>query len=148
MTHITHTTRSIKVSEIERKWHLVDIKDIVLGRAVSQIAKILQGKNKRDYVPYLDCGDYVVVINAAQVKVTGHKASQKEYDSFSGYPGGRRVRTYEELMKISPEKVIRSAVSGMLPKNKHRDQRLARFFVFDTETHTYHDKFVTSEKKS
>jgi len=148
MTKITETTRSVKGSEIGRKWHMIDAKNAILGRMASEITAFLQGKHKRIYVPYLDCGDNVVVINASQVKVTGNKRSQKEYDAYSGYPGGRRVRIFEDLMKQSPEKVIRSAVSGMLPKNKHRDQRLARLFVFTDEKHTYKDKFASDEKKA
>jgi len=148
MTKVTETTRSIKGAEIERKWHLIDAKNQILGRTVSKITELLQGKHKRTYVPYLDCGDNIVIINAAQIKVTGNKGSQKEYDSYSGYPGGRTVRTFDELMKISPEKVIRNAVSGMLPKNKHRDQRLARLFVFDDEKHPYADKFEGIKKES
>lgn len=140
MTNVTHTTRSIKVSEIDRKWHLIDAQNAILGRTVSKITTLLQGKHKRTYVPYLDGGDNVVLINAAQIKVTGNKGSQKEYDSYSGYPGGRTVRTFDELMKISPEKVIRNAVSGMLPKNKHRDERLGRLFIFDDANHPYADK--------
>ena len=142
MTNITQTTRSIKASEIKRNWHIFDAKNMVLGRTATQIAKLLQGKHKRDYVPYLDCGDHVVVINAAAVQLTGSKSSQKQYDSYSGYPGGRSVKTYEELMKQSPEKVIRAAVSGMLTKNKHRDPRLARLFVFNDERHPYAHKFT------
>jgi len=148
MTKITETTRSIKGAEIQRKWHVIDAQNAILGRTVSKITTLLQGKHKRTYVPYLDGGDNVVLINAAQIKVTGNKGSQKEYDSYSGYPGGRTVRTFDELMKISPEKVIRSAVTGMLPKNKLRDQRLARLFVFDDAKHPYADKIEVSEKKS
>lgn len=140
MTNLTHTTRSIKVSEIDRKWHIVDAKNAVLGRVVSEITSLLQGKYKRSYVPYLDCGDNVVVINAADIAVTGNKGAQKEYSEYSGFPGGRKVRTFDELMKISPEKVIRKAVSGMLPKNKHRDERLGRLFIFDDANHPYADK--------
>lgn len=148
MTNITQTTRSIKGSEIERKWHVIDAKKAILGRMVSEITTLLQGKYKRAYVPYLDCGDNVVIINAAQVEITGNKRLQKEYDSYSGYPGGRKVRTFDELMKISPEKVIRNAVSGMLPKNKHRDQRLARLFVFNDEKHPHLDKVDSTKKES
>jgi len=128
------------VSEIDRKWHIIDAKNAVLGRAVSEITSLLQGKYKRSYVPYLDCGDNVVVINAANIAVTGNKGAQKEYNAYSGFPGGRKVRTFDELMKISPEKVIRNAVSGMLPKNKHRDERLGRLFIFDDAKHPYADK--------
>lgn len=145
MTHITHSTRPVRKAEIKREWHLVDAKDKVLGRIVTEIATYLQGKHKRAYVPYLDCGDNVVVINAKHVTVTGNKAQDKEYDQYSGFPGGRKVRTYGELMKIKPEKVIRAAVSGMLPKNKLRDERLSRLFVFDEDKHPHADKFQTDK---
>jgi len=140
MTHQTHSTRSVKAQEIQRDWHLIDVKGRILGREISRITELLQGKHKRSYVPYLDMGDNVVVINAARVEVTGKKESQKEYDRYSGYQGGRKVFTYAEMMKKDPEKVIRHAVAGMLPKNKHRDPRLARLFVFTGAEHPYGDK--------
>jgi len=139
----TRSTRTVKEKEITRNWHLVDLKGQILGRGITQVAKLLQGKDKRNYVPNLDAGDYVVVINAAGVKVTGKKPLQKIYDSYSGYPGGRRVVTYKDLMARDPEKVVRLGISGMLPKNKHRDPRLARLFIFKDDKHTYSDKFQT-----
>lgn len=135
--------KSTKKSQIERKWHLLDAKGKILGRLASEIAQILMGKNKRYYVPYLDCGDYVVVINAGEVKVTGKKEKHKQYYSYSGYPGGLKATPLWKLRKEHPERIIEFAVKNMLPKNKLRDQRMARLKVFATENHPYKDKFKT-----
>ena len=105
------------------------------------IAGLLIGKTKVYYSTNLDCGDYVVVINAAEVEVSGRKRKQKLYQHHSGYPGGFKERTFEELMKRDPRKIIHYAVSGMLPKNKLRDQRLRRLKVFSDDQHLYQDKF-------
>lgn len=140
MTHLTHSTKSIKAEDIVRAWHVVDAKGKVLGRLASDIASMLIGKNKVTYVDYLDCGDEVVVINAADVVVTGKKATTKTYDSFSGYPGGLRKISYGQMMENKPGEIVRHAVSGMLPKNKLRDKRLARLHVFAGSEHTFTDK--------
>ncbi len=140
MTRTTQSTRSIKAKEIDRVWHLIDVKDQILGRTVGEITDLLQGKSKRTYVPYLDMGDHVVVINAKEVKTTGKKGDQKIYDRYSGYQGGRKTLTLNEMMVKRPTEVIREAVSGMLPKNKHRDARLARLHIFESETHPFAQK--------
>jgi len=136
----TKTTKPKSKNEIKREWYLIDVKDQVLGRVASKIAYLLQGKHKVDYVPYLDCGDYVVVINAKKVRVTGKKLEQKTYTRYSGYPGGLREVKLKELMEKKPEEVIRHAVSLMLPKNKLRDERLKRLFIFADENHPYSNK--------
>ena len=130
MTKLTQTTKSIKASDIKREWHLVDAKNKVLGRLTPQIALWLQGKHKANYAPYLDIGDNVVVINAQSVQITGKKDETKVYTRYTGYPGGLRSINFTNLMKQDPRKVIEHAVSGMLPKNKHRQQRLTRLFIF------------------
>ena len=114
----TNSTKSQRVEDIRRTWHLFDIKEQVLGRMTPQIAKLLQGKHKTSYIPNIDSGDYVVVINAAQLRVTGNKLKSKVYTSYSGYPGGLKSITMGDLMNRKPEDVVRNAVSGMLPKNK------------------------------
>lgn len=134
-------TKVTKASEIKREWHLIDAKGKMLGRVGTQISELLIGKNKVYYTPNLDCGDYVVVINAADVEISGRKRKQKLYRHHSGYPGGFRELTFTQLMKRDPRKVIRLAVSGMLPKNKLRDRRLARLKVFVDGKHSYQDKF-------
>lgn len=140
MTRLTQSTKSVKLGKITRNWHLIDIAGKILGRTVPGIARLLQGKHKRDYVPYLDSGDYVIVINASRVKITGKKIQQKEYTSYSGYPGGLRKITLGQLLIKDSRQVIIRAVSGMLPKNKFRDMRLKRLFVFKDEKHPYGDK--------
>ena len=104
--------------EVERKWWLIDADGKILGRLATEIAALLRGKRKPQYVDYLDSGDFVIVVNADKIKVTGKKLDQKKYYSHSGYPGGIKEKTLKELMEKKPEEVIRKAVWGMIPKNK------------------------------
>lgn len=134
-------TKVTKASEIKREWHLINAQGKILGRLASQIAKILMGKDKPYYVSNLDCGDYVVVVNAAKIEISGRKRKQKLYRRHSGYPGGFRELTFTQLMKRDPRKIIRYAVTGMLPQNKLRDRRLARMKIFVNDEHPYQDKF-------
>jgi large subunit ribosomal protein L13 len=113
----------------------------ILGRAATQIALLLMGKNKPYYVRHLDCGDNVVIINAEKVKVTGKKISTKIYTSYSGYPGGIKKEAFKDLIVRRPEEVLKRAVSGMLPKNKLRDQLLKRLYIFSGTEHKFIDKF-------
>ena len=138
---MTFKTRVTKAKEIKREWHLINAQDQILGRMAVEIAALLMGKNKPSFVPYLDGGDYVVVINTAKVKVSGRKAENKLYYRHSGYPGGFKKVTFAQQMAKDPTQIIRHAVEGMLPKNKLRDQRLARLKVFIDEKHNYEDKF-------
>ncbi|MGB9706453.1 MAG: 50S ribosomal protein L13 [Microgenomates group bacterium] len=140
-------TKSTKKSEIKRTWHLVDAKDKILGRLATQVANLLMGKNKPYFVPHLDCGDYVVVINASQVKVSGKKAKEKKYYRHSGYPGGFKEITFSQQMAKDPRKIIWHAVAGMLPKNKLRDKRLTRLKIFVDENHPYQDKLKMKNEK-
>ena len=140
-------TRSTKLSEIKRSWHLFDVGGKTLGRVASQIATVLMGKSKPYFVSNLDCGDYVVVINAETVKVSGKKEQQKKYSRFSGYPGGYREETLMDLRKRNPVDIVRFAVMGMLPQNKLEDRMLTRLFIFKGAEHTYGDKFKAEEKK-
>ncbi len=134
-------TQATKASDVQRAWHLIDFKEKVLGRTSTNVANLLMGKGKAYFVRNLDCGDYVVVINAKNVKVTGKKEDQKKYYRHSGYPGGFREETLKELRQRRPEEVIVHAVKGMLPQNKLRDRMLTRLFVFAGEEHKYGDKF-------
>ena len=127
--------------EIKQVWHLIDAQDQILGRLVTKIAALLMGKNKPYFVRYLDCGDYVVVVNAKQIKVTGQKEKQKLYYRYSGYPGGLRSRSLGEMREVMPEKIIYEAVKGMLPQNKLRDRMLTRLYVYQESEHPYKDKF-------
>lgn len=133
----TYKTRE---KDIVRAWHLFDAKGEVLGRLSSRIAQILIGKGKPYYVPHLDCGDFVVVLNAKDVAVTGKKEKDKIYYRHSGYPGGLKEIPLERLRREHPERIIKYAVSGMLPKNKLRAKRLKRLFVFPESGHPYKNK--------
>lgn len=136
-----YATVSTKLSDVKRTWHLFDVNGKTLGRVSSEIAAVLMGKSKPYFVSNLDCGDYVVVINAEKVKVSGKKETLKKYSRFSGYPGGYREATLMELRKDKPTDIIRLAVLGMLPQNKLQDRMLARLFIFKDEKHSYEDKF-------
>lgn len=142
MKNLTQQTKPVKLKEIKRDWHLVDVSGRVLGRVAPEISLFLQGKNKVNYVPYLDTGDYVVVINAKKIVITGRKSQTKIYTRYSGYPGGLKTINFSSLLEKNPEMVIKNAVSGMLPKNKFRDERLKRLFVFADEKHPYENKFI------
>lgn len=136
-----------KLSDVKRDWHLIDVKEKTLGRITSNISVLLMGKPKPYFVRNLDVGDYVVVVNAKDVKVTGKKEILKKYYRASGYPGGLRIESLGDLRQRKPEEIIRHAVSGMLPQNKLRDRMLSRLFIFAGGEHTYKDKFkVQSEK--
>lgn len=135
------TTKTTKSENIVRDWHVIDAKGKILGRIAVEAAQKLIGKNKAYYVPNLDCGDHVVVVNAGRVEVSGNKEQNKKYTNYSGYPGGLRVRTYAEVKKSNPLEIINHAVSGMLPKNKLRAGMLKRLHVFEGEEHDYKDKF-------
>lgn len=138
-------TTSTKLSEIKRAWHLFDLKGKTLGRVASEIATVLMGKSKPYFVSNLDCGDYVVVINAEKVKVSGRKELLKKYSRNSGYPGGYVEETLMDLRKRNPTDIIKFAVMGMLPQNKLQDRMLTRLFIFKGAEHTYGDKFKTEK---
>lgn len=105
-----------KPSEIDRKWYVLDAEGMTLGHLASEAASILRGKKKPTYTPFLDCGDYVIVVNAEKIEVTGKKAKEKIYKHHTGYPGGLREITFEKLQAKDPEEIIRHAVKGMMPK--------------------------------
>lgn len=138
--------KATKISEIKREWHLIDVEDQTLGRVSTNIATLLMGKNKPNFVRNLDCGDYVVVVNAKKVKVTGTKENNKIYYRHSGYPGGFKQETLSELRARKPEDIIVHAVKGMLPQNRLRDQMLKRLMVFEGKEHGYADKFTKKEE--
>ncbi|OGH31438.1 MAG: 50S ribosomal protein L13 [Candidatus Levybacteria bacterium RIFCSPHIGHO2_02_FULL_42_12] len=139
-------TQPTKSSDIKREWHLVDAKDKVLGRISVDMAHLLMGKAKPYFVRHLDCGDFVVVVNAEKIVLTGKKETQKKYFRYSGYPGGLAVETVQKLRKRAPQEIINHAVKGMLPQNKLRDRMLTRLFVFAGADHPYKDKFNKVEK--
>ena len=134
-------TQTTKASDIKRSWILVDAKGKTLGRMGTEIAKLLMGKAKPYFVRNLDCGDYVVVINAKDVAVSGKKEEQKTFYRYSGYPGGLKRRTLAEQREMDPTAIVMHAVKGMLPQNRLRATMLKRLFIFAGEEHTYQDKF-------
>lgn len=107
-----------KPQDVEREWLLIDATDLVLGRVATKVAHILKGKHKPQYTPHIDTGDFVIIINAEKIRLTGVKSTSKEYYRHSGYPGGLKVESFEEAMEKHPERVFEHAVKGMLPKNK------------------------------
>ena len=145
ISHLTHSTTSYPTSSVERKWVLIDVSGKILGRAATEIANVLSGKGKASYSPNIDIGDYVVVINAAEVKVTGRKDLQKIYTNYSGYPGGLKKLALGKAMDKSPVQVLRRAISGMLSKNKLRDRRLARLHIYSDANHPYISRFEKSK---
>ncbi len=130
-------TYSTKPAEIERQWFVVDARGQTLGRLASEIAKILKGKHKPIYTPHLDTGDFVIVINAGKVHVTGNKMDQKMYYRHSGYPGGLKSITLREQLKRHPTRVIRSAVKGMLPHNRLGRATLKKLKVYAGDAHPH-----------
>ncbi len=130
-------TYSQKPSEVTRRWVLIDAKDLPLGRLSTAVAKYLIGKYKPTYTPHIDGGDYVVVINAAEVPVTGNKEHDKIYYRHSGFPGGIKDARLEEVREKFPERVIEAAVKGMLPKNKLSPDRMQRLKVFPGSEHAH-----------
>lgn len=130
----------IKPENIARSWYLVDAKDKILGRISSQIAKILQGKHRPYYTPFWDMGDFVVVINAEKVCVTGKKEKDKIYYRHTGFPGGLKQETLGDLRKRRPEEIIRRAVKGMMPKNKLARQMMKKLYIYKGKEHPYKEK--------
>jgi len=130
-------THSTKPSDINRGWYLVDAEGQTLGRLASEIAKVLRGKHKPIYAPHLDTGDYVIVINAEKVHVTGNKLDQKIYHRHSGYPGGLKSITLREQLKRHPSRVIRSAVRGMLPHNRLGRATIRKLKVYAGDAHPH-----------
>ena len=130
-------TYSQKTAEIKREWYLIDASSLPLGKLAVVIADKLMGKSKVTYTPHTDNGDYVVVINAKNIKVTGNKMVEKMYHHHSGYPGGLKSLKLEEIIAKKPEYAIKQAVKGMMPKNKLAADRLARLRVFDGAEHAH-----------
>jgi large subunit ribosomal protein L13 len=126
-----------KASNVERKWYVVDARNLVLGRFASQVASILRGKNKPIFTPHCDTGDHVIIINADQVKLTGKKLDQKIYYQHSGYPGGMKETPYRKLMADKPEFAVRHAIVGMLPKGPLGRQMARKLKVYAGAEHPH-----------
>ena len=130
-------TYATKAKDIERQWHVIDASGKTLGRLAAQVARLLTGKHKPNYAPYLDCGDYVVVLNAAKVKLTGNKAKQKTYYRHSGYPGGLKAVGFEKMLQTHPNRVIEQAVKGMLPHNLLGNAMFKKLKVYADDRHPH-----------
>ncbi len=122
---------------VERTWYVIDAEDVVLGRLATRVATVLRGKHKPTFAPHVDTGDYVVVVNAAKVQLTGNKEAVKEYYRYSGYAGGLKVRTAAELRVEDPERIVTQAVKGMLPKNRLAREVIAKLKVYGGAEHPH-----------
>jgi large subunit ribosomal protein L13 len=130
-------TYSPKPDDIERNWHVIDATDIVLGRLASQTAKLLRGKHKPMFAPHMDCGDFVIIVNAGKVALTGQKLDQKLAYRHSGYPGGLRGASYADLLENDPRRAVEKAVAGMLPHNKLAAQQITKLKVYAGPDHPH-----------
>ena len=130
-------TYSPKPGDIQRAWHVIDAEDIVLGRLAVQAATLLRGKHKPIYAPHVDTGDFVIVVNAEKIAVTGNKRSDKMYYRHSGYPGGLKSRSLNDMLERRPEEVIRLAVKGMLPRNRLARKQLTKLKVYAGPEHPH-----------
>ena len=130
-------TYSPKAGEVTRAWHVIDATDVVLGRLASQVAILLRGKHKTTYAPHMDMGDFVIIINADKVALTGSKLAQKKAYRHSGYPGGLRAVGYEEMLEKHPTRAVEKAIRGMIPKNSLGRQQLSKLKVYAGDTHPH-----------
>lgn len=126
-----------KANEVDRKWYVIDAEGKVLGRLASEVARVLKGKHKPTYTPHVDCGDYVIVINADKIVLTGNKWQQKHYVYHTGYPGGRKEIAYSQLIQKRPEKIVELAVKGMLPKNRLGRKMYTKLKVYAGAEHPH-----------
>ncbi len=137
MNTLSYKTQSAKYEDVERKWYVIDAEGEIVGRLCSRIAHVLRGKHKPSYTPHVDCGDYIIVINADKVRFTGSKMAQKEYQNYSGYPGGQKTMTAKELLDKKPRDIIERAVKGMLPKNRLGRKMFKKMFVYPGADHPH-----------
>jgi large subunit ribosomal protein L13 len=137
MSKLHFTTKHANAATVQRNWYVIDGTNQTVGRMCSRIASVLRGKNKAYYTPHVDCGDFVIVINADKVVFTGNKLEEKIYLNFSGYPGGQRQETAANLLKRRPEMVIERALKGMLPKNRLGRKMIKKAFVYAGNEHPH-----------
>lgn len=137
MDTLTYKTVSANAKTVNKKWVLVDAENQVLGRLCSRIAFILRGKHKTNFTPHVDCGDQVIVINADKVRLTGKKWTEKEYIRYTGYPGGQRFATPEELLRKHPTRLVEKGVYGMLPKNKLSNAIKGNLYIYTGTEHPH-----------
>lgn len=137
MSKLHFTTKHATEATVRHNWYVVDGTNQTLGRMCSKIASILRGKNKAYYTPHVDCGDFVIVINCEKIKLTGNKMEDKIYDTFSGYPGGRKEEVAKDLLRRRPEVLVERAVKGMLPKNRLGRKMYKKLFVYVGAEHPH-----------
>ena len=137
MNTLSYKTASANKDTVQKEWFVVDAKDEILGRLASKIAFILRGKHKPSFTPHVDCGDNVIVINAEKIKLTGKKMTEKQYIRHTGYPGGQRTQTPEDLLAKKPKAVVEKAVKGMLPKSRLGSAIFNNLHVFAGEMHPH-----------
>ena len=137
MNTLSYKTKSANKATVERKWYVVDAEGEVLGRLCSRIASVLRGKHKPSYTPHVDTGDYVIVLNADKVRLTGNKWNQKGYLRYSGYPGGQKRTSAKELLVKKPYAIIENSVRGMLPKNRLGRQMIKKLFIYIDSEHPH-----------
>ena len=137
MSKLHFTTKHANAATVKHNWYVVDGTNQTVGRMCAKIAAVLKGKNKAYYTPHVDCGDFIIVINASKVKFTGNKLEDKEYLTFSGYPGGQKAETAKNLLSRRPEAVIERAVKGMLPKNRLGRKMFKKLFVYADAEHQH-----------
>jgi large subunit ribosomal protein L13 len=134
---LSYKTISANKATVDKEWLLVDAEGEILGRLASKVAMLLRGKYKTNYTPHVDCGDNVIIINAEKIRLSGNKWSTKEYIRHTGYPGGQRIQTAEELMKKNPIAMVEKAVKGMLPKNRLGSDLYRNLYVYEGENHIH-----------
>ena len=137
MNTLSYKTVSANKATVNKEWVLIDAEDMVLGRLASEVAKLLRGKHKSEFTPHVDCGDYVIVINAEKVKLTGNKLTDKFYVRYTGYQSGLRKQTPEDILEKYPERLVEKAVKGMLPKNKLGRQMFRNLHVVVGPEHRF-----------
>lgn len=137
MNTLSYKTISANKATVDKEWLLVDAEGEILGRLASKVAMLLRGKYKTNYTPHVDCGDNVIIINAEKIRLSGNKWSSKEYIRHTGYPGGQRSRTAEELMKKKPIAMVEKAIKGMLPKNRLGSDLYRNLYVYEGENHIH-----------
>ena len=137
MNTLSYKTVSANKATVQKEWYIVDAKDEVLGRLASVVAMVLRGKHKPSFTPHVDCGDNVIVINAEKIKLTGKKMTEKQYVRHSGYPGGQRFQTPEDLLAKKPQAVVEKAVKGMLPKSRLGNAIFKNLHVVVGDKHTH-----------
>lgn len=137
MSKLHFTTKHANAATVQRNWYVVDGTNQTVGRMCARVASVLRGKNKAYYTPHVDCGDYVIIINADKVKFTGNKMEEKEYLTFSGYPGGLKSEIAKDLLKRRPDALVERAVKGMLPKNRLGRKMIKKLFVYAGSEHQH-----------